>query len=354
MKQVGLIICFCLSFILTINGESTDGFSVQVSLAKERIAIPEPIILKAILHYPENYEPDFKAIRQNLLYPTNPFLLNYKLIKEEVSPSEEKDGFKTQLLTYLLDPQVVGNISLSLLDVPFLPNEKGQSDEVVIYTDIVTVQVEEGLSLVDRDPSSIGFSAPPLPIKPGLPISLSLSNKEKFITNPELLAQEAIRNERIIAQRSFPWGLLLIVVVLAIGCFGWNELKAYLERMKKMSVKPVKPRQKALDALSSLQLASGSQGISEKDYFLSLSEVIRKYIQEAFQINIYEESTEEFLSIASKRSLFTRETNQLILEFFRKADLIKFGQYHPSKKECEEAFKQVSGFLRQNKPQRED
>ncbi len=336
-----LLSSLCLCITTFVQGESEwkgstpGGFEATISLADDHITIPTPIRLTAVLQYPSEYAPDFPAMRKHLTQPLNLLLPDYKLTKEEISqPKVLHDGLSSQTVSYTLEPLTLGEISLSLLDIPFVSKGKGPH---TLFSGILTVEVVKSPQPSDT-PSALGFPAPLLPLTPGLPISLTLSNREKLINNPVLLAQEAIRNERIFSQHSFPWlGVILVLGLLLIWA-GWKQLMAYLA-WKKSIAAGVNPQQRALIDMALLRIDQA------QEFYLRLTDIVRTYVEKVFGIRIQEETTEEFLSMVQQHPSFTSEMKSLIAPFLRTGDLVKFAHYRPSQQECEAALEAARAII---------
>lgn len=341
MKTHFLILVMILGFRLAALALSPEQFEAIVSLNSEVVTVPDPIILTVELRYPVGYAPDLMTMKQNLAQQLNPLLPQYRVISETVEPPKllNEQGYM-QTVSYMIEPLSLGTLSFSLLNVPFVPIEgKNQKNAHQAFSDIRFVRVEAPQP-IKTSPTQIGFPAPLLHLKPDLPLSLTLSNRERFLNDPTLLADEAVRNQRIFYQRSFPWMLLLLLGGIAIFIAGWRQLQRYLA-WKRQQRPLIDPRKKAAESTVKLFIKKGDEG----SYYDQLSEILRTYIEEAFHIHVHEQTTEEFLDILQKNPAFSPAVRQSLARVFYTGDLVKFAHYRPSQQECEEALATVKGLL---------
>lgn len=198
----------------------------------------------------------------------------------------------------------------------------------------------ETQEIAEKDPAAIGFPAPLLPLSPDLPLSLSLSNRERFINNPEILTQEARRNTRIVSERTFPWGLLVGIIGLFFCYLGWKRYLVYRNEVRaKREI--ITPKEKAVKALTTLEYRPSK----EKEFFEKLVNIVRTYIQEDFGIKVYGETTEELLAEKKKYPDF-----DIVEPLFIQADRVKFAHHQPTKQECEEALATAKNCINTLKP----
>lgn len=93
-------------------------------------------------------------------------------------------------------------------------------------------------------------------------------------------------------------------------------------------------------------LAAAPQGGTDVDaFFVRLSGIIRRYIENRFVVHAPELTTEEFLAAASASADFTVEHQRLLQDFLRQADLVKFARLRPAPSEIENSVKRARQFL---------
>lgn len=125
------------------------------------------------------------------------------------------------------------------------------------------------------------------------------------------------------------WIFLLIglgvILLLALAYFFYRR---YRSRPKKSA--PVKtPWEKAYERLDALLksdwLATGEWG----QYYLALSDIVRRYFEERFNIRAPEMTSEEFLASLRDFTGLTDDSRALLQEFLTASDMIKFAKYSP-------------------------
>jgi hypothetical protein len=383
-----------LPFVLF--GGSSAEFKVIASVNSDAVVISDPIILSVELQYPSGYAPDLMMMKQNLTKQMNPLLPRYRVIKETIQQPKQITNGMSQLLSYKIEPLTLGSLSFSLLNILFIPiDEKNKKNIHEVFSEVLSVRVDPP-SPIQGPPEEIGSLAPLLRLKSNLPLSLNLANRDSFLSNRTILAQEAIRNQKILSQRSFPWMSLILLVGIALLVQGWRQLRAYLA-WKKQQRPSIDPKQKALESISQLSInletavqddkvlqdfelesllmggdhsqkvkapsirsdygskdcgnLSSSTAVSrikegkEREWYEQLTEILRTYIEETYHINVHEQTTEEFLAMARQNSSFSSTTSSLLSRVFYTDDIVKFAHYHPSRHECDEALAAVKSVI---------
>jgi len=88
-------------------------------------------------------------------------------------------------------------------------------------------------------------------------------------------------------------------------------------------------------------------------FFVELSDIVRHYLEDRFELRSPELTTEEFLEQMSDSPDLTLEHQRLLRGFLRRADLVKFAQHVPSKEDIHDSVGAAERFLdetRENAP----
>ena len=147
------------------------------------------------------------------------------------------------------------------------------------------------------------------------------------------------------------WIILRILTVLIIVLIiEWKKKNKKIFNPFKKEEKPVLPPHiRALQALDLIQSEKLWQHGKEKEYYTRLTDVVRSYIDERFQINAMEMTTHEILihirCISDVDFVFNNLT-QLLTQ----ADYVKFAKYHPLPEENELAIGNSYLFVNQTIP----
>jgi hypothetical protein len=127
-----------------------------------------------------------------------------------------------------------------------------------------------------------------------------------------------------------------LIVILAAAIFIYRRFKGY---------KPVRlPHETALEELESIR-AAYLQGGPITDFYVGVSDCVRRYIERAFSLRAPEMTTEEFLSSLKDSSELKAEQKELLGGFMAACDLVKFAKYSPTRDEAESVFTTASDFI---------
>ncbi|WP_136083327.1 hypothetical protein [Pontiella desulfatans] len=112
---------------------------------------------------------------------------------------------------------------------------------------------------------------------------------------------------------------------------------------------PVPPHVVAFKALDALM----RKGLLEKDecnpFYTELSMILRTYLEGRFQLNAPDETTEEIVEEMSKSPELDGNQRNILQEFMRQADMVKFAKGHPDRTTMESAFNTTRQFVEQTK-----
>ncbi len=143
-----------------------------------------------------------------------------------------------------------------------------------------------------------------------------------------------------------PYALIALMIIAAgLGLYLW------IKRLKKK-----KPEEKpapiitepahiiALRELQALKEKKLWQQGQIKNYYIELTDIIRRYLHGRFAIDATEMTTEEILS-SLKLTDCNHESIIAITRLLRQADLVKFAKAKPIENENEDAYKQAFIFI---------
>lgn len=85
------------------------------------------------------------------------------------------------------------------------------------------------------------------------------------------------------------------------------------------------------------------------EYYFELSSIIRRYVENRFELKAPEMTTEEFLT-ALRDSIALNSTQKgLVREFLSHCDLVKFARYLPDEREIQASYESAERFITQTK-----
>ena len=145
----------------------------------------------------------------------------------------------------------------------------------------------------------------------------------------------------------FPWILgLLLAALLAFGVWYWlKHRKPKVDAEGNIITGPViPPYDKAVDDLKRLREEKMWQSGKVKEYFSSLTDIAREYIEGQFGVNAVEMTTDDILE--EVRPLhFPQEVYNKLKETMEVADLVKFAKYSASAFESDTSLNNMTDFV---------
>ena len=145
----------------------------------------------------------------------------------------------------------------------------------------------------------------------------------------------------------FPWILAaLLLVLIALGIWYWRKhRKPKVDADGNIVRGPViPPYDKAVGDLENLRQQKLWQSGKVKEYFSSLTDIAREYIEGQFGVNAVEMTTDDILEEV-KPLHFLPETYNKLKETMEVADLVKFAKYSAANLESENAMNSMTDFV---------
>lgn len=142
--------------------------------------------------------------------------------------------------------------------------------------------------------------------------------------------------------RNWPWlvaGFVFLVAVAA-GVVVW--LRRAEERARLTAF------DRAMARLDRLERRGLPTGDAVDDWYVELSDIVRRYIEERFALRAPELTTEEFLVEAGRSAELTAAHGDLLSEFLATCDRVKFARYSPGDDESREALEVARRFLEES------
>lgn len=151
-------------------------------------------------------------------------------------------------------------------------------------------------------------------------------------------------------ERGTPWLLVgLIAGALAVGG-ALYALKLWRRAKEELQAPPVSAWETALRRLRDLEKKNLPELGKAGQYYVDLSSILRFYIEDRFHVHAPEQTTQEFLEAAAKSGVFSDEHQQLLAQFLRLADRVKFAQLEPAYEEMRQSFEAVKQFVHETVP----
>lgn len=145
------------------------------------------------------------------------------------------------------------------------------------------------------------------------------------------------------------WILILFLGALSGGFYGWWRWKHRSLEGVKAAEAELSPEDEALLALNRLFDSDLIRRGKMKEYFLELSEILRRYFERRFEILAVESTTSEILRDLKDKEL-PEPLRQKIQEVLEAADLVKFAKWMPSPSEIVRTNHQAKEIVEEARP----
>jgi hypothetical protein len=146
-----------------------------------------------------------------------------------------------------------------------------------------------------------------------------------------------------------PYGIAAAAVVL-VGLLGAGFFYLLNRPRRQRVIPPRPPHEIALTALNRLHTRHLLEQGKFEDYYVELSGIIRRYLEDRFHLRAPEMTTEEFLQTAAAEARLAAAQRRLLGEFLTQADLVKFARHLPSLRDSEAAYEAARRFVEETQP----
>ncbi|MBL7644698.1 MAG: hypothetical protein JNK74_00775 [Candidatus Hydrogenedentes bacterium] len=276
------------SLALTLSATTDDGYSVEFPIYPEQE--------KAEAASPEIPAPDLPSEFASASY-------------EDAPPVLGDDGKVHRSRTYRLEPFLDGTYTIPSLSVSFWKEVEGDDEKSTAETEPVSITVT----------SVIAPSA-----QPGI---------------MDIVGPVAVRSPR-------PWALYIALVLLiaaALGALYWYRCVRVVPGPPPPA--PIPPHLRALEALDAIEREKLVEKGLYKEYYIRVSDALRRYMEDQFQLRAPERTTEEFLSELQHNAVLGLQEQLLLRAFLRHCDLVKFAKAEPTSEEIRDTFQSCRKFI---------
>ena len=140
-------------------------------------------------------------------------------------------------------------------------------------------------------------------------------------------------------ERYWPWLAAGVVVLAGAGA----GLLAWLRRSEERARLTAYDR--AMARLGRLRRTGLPEARAVDGWYVELSDIVRRYIEERFALRAPELTTEEFLLEAGRSADLKRAHRELLSDFLARCDRVKFARYNPEADESRDALGVAERFL---------
>jgi hypothetical protein len=135
-------------------------------------------------------------------------------------------------------------------------------------------------------------------------------------------------------------GASALLIVVAGGILLYRAL-----RVRRRIAQQRSAYDEAVTALRALE-DRGAPGAADADaWFVELSAIVRRYLEQRYEIRAPELTTEEFLQVATARPELREEHRGLLSSFLERCDRVKFAGYRPDAEESLATLAAARGFI---------
>lgn len=153
-------------------------------------------------------------------------------------------------------------------------------------------------------------------------------------------------------KRPLPWRILWGAVAAAVaaalvagGVIWWRRRAATI-----VLPPPIPPHERALQALQELLARQWIEQENVEPFYVELSGIARRYIEDRFGLRAPEQTTEEFIRSTASSPLLASEHRDLATSFLEQCDLVKFARHRPGAQDMQAAFASAERLVRETIP----
>lgn len=129
----------------------------------------------------------------------------------------------------------------------------------------------------------------------------------------------------------WPWIILLLIATGGAGFLYWRNYILRKRLMPDIEAPALPAHEEAYQALQRLQLSDLLARGEVKLYFLTLSEIVRRFLERRFQIHALESTTSEIMRALKKP--VDPENRKIVQSTLEMCDFVKFAKYQPGPQE---------------------
>ena len=147
-----------------------------------------------------------------------------------------------------------------------------------------------------------------------------------------------------------PWifAVLFALLVVATGIWLWRRRKKHTSEPEARPAAP--PRAAHLIALERLEKLRHSLDGSPKPFHFELSEAVRFYVEGRYGIPATDRTSEELQSVLPGLSALTEAQKERLMQMLRRADQVKFTDFHPPREYSSELLDAAKDFILETRP----
>jgi hypothetical protein len=137
-----------------------------------------------------------------------------------------------------------------------------------------------------------------------------------------------------------PWVIYgsIALGALLLGVIAW-WIRKRLQRPKPSQ----SPRDRALAELN--RIVHEMEMITPYEFSIAVSDILRRYVTEQYQLPVTRQTSFEFLSMLAKTSPFSADEAAVLEDFLGRCDLIKFARYDATPDDSQRLLEEARQFV---------
>ena len=139
-------------------------------------------------------------------------------------------------------------------------------------------------------------------------------------------------------------GAVAILSLIALVLWAWMRTRRH------MTAPPIPPHVLARRQLDELEAESLLEHRSFQPFYFRLADILRHYIEGQFGLLAPRKTTPEFLTDLRTCAIFEHDQQQLLSNFMRCADMVKFALHQPPIQEGHDAMSMARAFVDDTEP----
>jgi hypothetical protein len=145
------------------------------------------------------------------------------------------------------------------------------------------------------------------------------------------------------------WVAVAILVVLAAAFFALRKFLTTPRTFLHMTP-PIPPHEAALNALAALRAQGWIEALQIEPFYVTLSGIVRRYLEDRFGLRAPERTTEEFIRDALGSRKLSDAHRDLVAGFLEQSDLVKFARHAPGPADMHNALDSAERLVRETSP----
>ena len=242
--------------------------------------------------------------------PFGKALGEFEILSFREPPATRAGSRQVEQQIYRLEPTTAGDLKIAPIKITFRDGRKdvGDQQQHELTTEEIVVPVT---TMLDDEAPSLSDLRPAAP-----PVRLPMQFGYKWLA----------------------W-LAVPLLLVAASLYWWRWRKSQLPP------EPIyTPREIATAALRELERSNMAQK-DVKTFYVELTGIVRRYLEQTSGVHAPEQTTEEFLRAIADHDAFLGEKRERLQQFLESADLVKFAGHQPSTEDVDQAFQRARRFI---------